>query len=122
MIGTKIKEIRETQKLSQEYMASQIGITQAAYSKLESNSTGITIQRLQKICELLNVDVSELVNKEQQYINNVSNNKQVNNVVYAQNITNTEEETIQSLVKEVVNSLKEITIYIKDLNQKNNKN
>lgn len=48
MPGTVIRKIREMKKLSQEEVARQMGISQNAYSKIESNQTQLTINHIKK--------------------------------------------------------------------------
>jgi transcriptional regulator with XRE-family HTH domain len=55
-IGKKIKEARLIKDICQEYMAIQLGITQAAYSKIENGQTQITVIRLLNICRILEID------------------------------------------------------------------
>ena len=62
MIGTKIKFIREEKKLTQESVAKKLGISQTAYSKIESNQTQITVDRLKEIAAILEVSEIELIN------------------------------------------------------------
>ncbi len=52
----KIKQAREIKKISQEYIATQLGISTRAYSKLETGETQLTIQRFNEICTILEVD------------------------------------------------------------------
>jgi transcriptional regulator with XRE-family HTH domain len=61
MFGFIIRKEREKRELSQEYMASQLHITQAAYSNIESDKTDLSVKRLYEICKLLDVDVAELI-------------------------------------------------------------
>ncbi len=62
MIGTKIKFIREEKRLTQESVAKKLGISQTAYSKIESNQTQITIDRLKEIANVLEISEIELIN------------------------------------------------------------
>jgi transcriptional regulator with XRE-family HTH domain len=55
-LGKKIKEARLVKDICQEYMAIQLGITQAAYSKIENGQTQITVVRLLDICRILEID------------------------------------------------------------------
>ena len=41
----KIKQIRELKNITQEYVATQLGLTTRAYSKIESGETQLTINR-----------------------------------------------------------------------------
>lgn len=61
MFGFIIKKIRESRNLSQEYMASQLNITQAAYSKLEADKTHLSIKKLFEICRLLGIKETDIL-------------------------------------------------------------
>lgn len=81
MIGYKIKGIRELKNLTQEYMAEQLDISQAAYSKLEKGTTKISQDKLNKIAEVLEVnpeDISDFDNKR--VLNSFNNIKGNNNL------------------------------------------
>lgn len=61
MIGSRIKRLREDRRYSQEYMAEMLNITQAAYSKLESDHTNLHVDRLKEIAKLLAVTEADLL-------------------------------------------------------------
>lgn len=62
MIGTLIKKIRESKGYSQEYIADEINISQSAYSDLENNKTKLDLVRLQKIANVLQVNLTSILN------------------------------------------------------------
>jgi transcriptional regulator with XRE-family HTH domain len=53
--GSKIRKIRELKNISQNYVATRLGISQAAYSMIESGKTKVTDEKLLKISEALEV-------------------------------------------------------------------
>lgn len=55
-ISKKIKKLRDTNGYSQDYIAEKIGISQAAYSKIESGQTNITIERANQLAKLYDID------------------------------------------------------------------
>lgn len=55
-ITSKIVEERIRRNYSQTYLAEKMGISQKAYSKIETGETRITIQNLISISEILNID------------------------------------------------------------------
>jgi transcriptional regulator with XRE-family HTH domain len=57
----KIREIRKDKGYSHEYMAHLLGISQVAYSKIEKNETKLTVDRLFKIAEILDVKVGDVL-------------------------------------------------------------
>lgn len=60
-IAHQIRKVREHKNLSQEYLASKIGISQNAYSKIELGYSKITLDRLFHIANLLEMDACDLV-------------------------------------------------------------
>jgi transcriptional regulator with XRE-family HTH domain len=60
-LGLKIRNIRASKGFSQEYVANELGIKQAAYSKIESGKSDLTINRLYEVAELLQVSVYDLM-------------------------------------------------------------
>lgn len=79
MIGYKIKGIRELKNLTQEYMAEQLDISQAAYSKLEKGTTKISQDKLNKIAEVLEVSPDDITDFDNQKILNSYNNSIIGN-------------------------------------------
>ena len=61
-IARNIKQIRELKSFTQEYMARELDISQPAYAKIEQGLTTLKIDRLQKIADILEVDISALLN------------------------------------------------------------
>jgi transcriptional regulator with XRE-family HTH domain len=61
--GEKIRIQRLTKNYSQEYMAFALGISQAAYSKLERGETEISLNRIFEIGEILEISAFELMPK-----------------------------------------------------------
>ena len=56
----KIREIRTQKNFSQEYLASYLGIDTSSYHRLERGVSPLSIQRLEKIAEALELPLSEL--------------------------------------------------------------
>lgn len=56
-----IKRIRKQKGYSHEYIAYELNISQVAYSKLEKNDTKLTVERLYRLAEILEVEVSDLL-------------------------------------------------------------
>lgn len=56
-IGQKIKTIRLQKELTQENLAYDLGITKGAYSKIETDVTNVSINRLKAIAKILEVDI-----------------------------------------------------------------
>jgi len=74
-IGDNIRIIRENLGYSQEYMSSQLNITQQAYSHIEKNADKITVKRLKEIAKILDVKVLTLLDEENVYVQQNFNQK-----------------------------------------------
>jgi len=60
-IGLKIKKIREFKGYSQEFMASRLNVSQAAYSKIESRKL-VHMLRVMSIADILEITPLQLLN------------------------------------------------------------
>lgn len=65
MVGEKIKECRENQKMTQAEVAKALGIKSATVSKYESGTLEPNIEALKKLSELFEITIDELLNDEQ---------------------------------------------------------
>ena len=63
-LGFKIRKLREAKDFTQEYMANQIGVSQNAFSKLESGETKLSTDRLKQIAKVLEVSEDVLLNED----------------------------------------------------------
>lgn len=61
MIGELIRQKREEKKISQYAVAYCIGMSQAAYSKIERGETQVKVNHIYMIAEVLNVSVYDLL-------------------------------------------------------------
>ena len=104
----KLKQIRELKNLSQEYIATQLGLSVRAYSKIETGETQLTINRLNEISNIMGVDPIEVLGfDEKQVFNNCKQegNIGINHINLPEKLVQQYEDTIQSL-KEQVSLLK----------------
>ncbi|HLV46675.1 MAG TPA: helix-turn-helix transcriptional regulator [Flavobacterium sp.] len=100
LIEEKIKSIREAKGFTQEYMAEQLGITQAAYSKIESGQTKLTMNKITDIATIFEMDVNDLMSYDtQKYFNSFNNVKGSNN---GSTITNTDSEILKKLYEDKI--------------------
>jgi len=72
-ISAKIRKIRELKGISQENVATRLGISQAAYSRLEKDDKLLTFDKLESISEILDIDPMKILNFDEQMIFNNSN-------------------------------------------------
>lgn len=63
-LGENIREKRKALKLSQEYIAEQLGVSRQAVSKWETGQTEPTAKNLVELAQLFGVTVSELIESD----------------------------------------------------------
>jgi len=68
IIGNVIKQLRDTKSITQKEMATYMGISQAAWSKLESGKSTLSTAQLVKVANHLNIPA----NKIMQYADNAA--------------------------------------------------
>jgi transcriptional regulator with XRE-family HTH domain len=61
-LGQHIKKFRELKNITREYIAEELGMTVGGYSKIERNETDLKFSKIKKIAEILEVDISEILN------------------------------------------------------------
>lgn len=59
-----LKQLREIRNLTQIYVATKIGVTQSAYSKIENFDCQTSIENYEKIASLLDVDVDQVISNK----------------------------------------------------------
>lgn len=69
-LGLKIKKVREIKGYSQEYISTQMGITQNSYSKIERGETNLSVNKLIEICKILDIEMSTLLNFDEKMVFN----------------------------------------------------
>lgn len=100
-IGLRIKNIREDKRLTQDYLAACLNVTQSNYGRLEKDDNRLTITKLIKIAEILEVKVSFLLNEKNDESISLNKNKNVNphNTV---NVISADQDHINSLKEEIL--------------------
>ncbi len=64
----RIKEIRESQGLSQESVAYELNISQQAYSRIEKNPDSASVKRIRDLSNVFGVSLTSLIGEEDTYI------------------------------------------------------
>lgn len=114
MTGQKLRVYREFRNYSQEYIAEKLGITQNAYSRIETNQTRITAERLRQIGEILSIPLACLLSDTEPQLNlgdglpgkNMGDLMEHTQRLYDQ-IIKTKDEKIISLEDEICNLRKD---------------
>lgn len=81
-VNEKIRLIREAKNLTQEQVAEKLGISQSAYGDIERGENDPKLSKLQKIAELFEMQLSELVDLSERGTLSINFNKQGKNNVY----------------------------------------
>jgi len=74
-LGEKIKKVREFRNYTQDYVAQQLKMTQAGYSRIERSEVDIPFSRLENIAKILDVSTADLIKYDEQsmFTNYISN-------------------------------------------------
>ena len=106
----KIRTTRKEKGISHEAMAVNLGISQTAYTKMERGETKLTVDRLQKIAEILDVKLGNLLESEaQSFHQEIHNNKSVT-AISQQKIENLYEENHEIYEKLIATKEEEIAL------------
>jgi transcriptional regulator with XRE-family HTH domain len=91
-VGRKIRMVRESRQLSQEYVAGRMKISQQAYSRLEHDGENVSLKRLKQLAEALEVPLQSLIGDDDLYIQQNYNQQGGNasSVLYIQGLADTE--------------------------------
>jgi transcriptional regulator with XRE-family HTH domain len=91
-MGRKIRMVRESRQLSQEYVAGRMKISQQAYSRLEHDGENVSLKRLKQLAEALEVPLQSLIGDDDLYIQQNYNQQGGNagSVLYIQGLADTE--------------------------------
>lgn len=115
--GRKIKKYRELRDLSQEYVADSLGISQTAYSKIESDQTKLSARRLSKLAEVFEIPESEFFESDQSV--NFNDNSINNGNGYGHGYVNTliegQKEVFESTIKTLENQIERLNEENKEL-------
>lgn len=63
-VGQRIKKLREAKNLTQEFMANNLKISQNSYSRIETENTKLTTERLSEIATILEVPAELIISNE----------------------------------------------------------
>lgn len=101
-ISSNIKKFRELKSLTREHLASELDMSVSGYSKIERGEIDLTVSKLQKIADILDVSVSEILNFDATNIFNISNNKEVQNIGNEINNTSNSNNNVDDYTKKYI--------------------
>ena len=93
----KIEQIRKEKEYSHDYMAHMLNISQAAYSKMINNNTKLSVERLYKIAEILEIPVGDILDIQPK--NQFNQTTRDNSTGYLQKIENFNQENKEQYQK-----------------------
>ena len=120
-IVSNIKRMREQKGYSQEYMAIQLDMKQASYSRLESQESKLTLDRLHEIADILETDISTLLDSSKVTIQNQTNSE--GSFGYVENLFNENKEITKKHIQTLENEnqhLKEEIAFLRSMINKDN--
>ncbi len=85
--------------LTRDEIADKLEMSVSGYSKLERGEVDISLSRLYRIADILEVSVSQILNFDASQIFNVSNNQVVNGVEIKEQINNYQDEYKDKYIK-----------------------
>jgi len=110
----KIISVRLKKGFSYENMASQLSITPAAYRKIEIGETKLTVERLFRLSEILEVSVLELLEIDKEVFHQINSESAVG---YQQKIENFYQEN-KEVYEKLLRSKDEQIALLKELQMK----
>ena len=66
-ISENLQKLRKNHELSQEQMAELLNMSKNGYGKLERGESRITVEHLQQIAQVFNVDVADLLKEDRDF-------------------------------------------------------
>lgn len=81
----KIRELRENLDWTQEKMAEQLNMSTNGYAKIERGETKLKLDKLEKIAQIFNIDVIELLSSDKGVFFMMNENSDNNKANYYQN-------------------------------------
>jgi transcriptional regulator with XRE-family HTH domain len=108
-VGDRIKKLRELKNYTQQYMADQLELSISGYGKIERDETDISISRLEKIADVLGVDVHTILNFDEKHIFNFNNSREAFGIVHNNYSMQTE------LLEKMIQQYKEENAYLREL-------
>jgi transcriptional regulator with XRE-family HTH domain len=70
LVGYKIRAVRDVQGISQDYLASKLGVSQSTMSKIENDEMAVNFEKLYEISQILGVDINNVLNFDKSVVFN----------------------------------------------------
>lgn len=100
-IGNNIKKLRELKNFTQNYMADMLNMSQSGYGKIERDETDISLSKLKKIANILEIDYNKILSFDDKNVFNIYNNQNAAGVVSNQQLITQNDQLISELFSEI---------------------
>lgn len=67
-VQDKIRILRESEQWTQDEMAEKLGMSKAGYGKIERGENRISLDKLEKIAQIFDVDIVELIKQDKEVV------------------------------------------------------
>jgi transcriptional regulator with XRE-family HTH domain len=101
-IGQRIKQKRFEKNYTQEYVATRLGISQNAYSRIETGLTQLKTERLNTLASILETPVDNFISKSLENVKQISVENTIydyNHLLSTKNLIERYEQRLQELIK-----------------------
>lgn len=101
-IGQRIKQKRLEKNYTQEYVATRLGISQNAYSRIETGLTQLKTERLNTLASILETPVDNFISKSLENVKQISVENTIydyNHLLSTKNLIERYEQRLQELIK-----------------------
>jgi len=101
-IGQRIKQKRLEKNYTQEYVATRLGISQNAYSRIETGLTQLKTERLDTLASILETPVDNFISKSLENVKQISVENTIydyNHLLSTKNLIERYEQRLQELIK-----------------------
>ncbi len=113
-VGQKIARLRELKGLSQENLAKALGMSQSGYAKIERNEVSVSIEKLEKISRILEVQMLDILGFDEKFVFNNHGTQQGSQNAFAY-ITNQVSDKERELYENQVKTLERENLYLKSV-------
>ncbi|QLB12183.1 helix-turn-helix protein [Bisgaardia hudsonensis] len=114
----KIRLMREVRQWSQEEMAEKLNMSPSGYAKIERGETKLYLDKLEKIAQILDIDLIELIQSSEKNICFlISENSQLSSNYYANNDASIENEKLKLIISHKEQILEQKDNEIKSLRE-----
>jgi|SRR6185312_7608920 len=111
VLGQKIKKLRELKNLTQEHLATELGLSQSAYSKIETGEVDVPYSRLEQIAKVLELKPEDIITFNEHIVFNIMHNNNSENGMIVHNASLAEKQLYEDTIK----TLKEEIAYLKSV-------